>query len=72
MEFINKIWTALFNNVISRPQIFIGIIVIVGYILMKKKWYEVFAGFIKAVVGYKLLQLGASNLLATVTQLSMV
>lgn len=66
MEFINKIWTALFNNVISRPQIFIGIIVIVGYILMKKKWYEVFAGFIKAVVGYKLLQLGASNLLATV------
>ena len=66
MEIINTIWKALFNNIISRPQIFIGVIVIVGYVMLKKKPYEVFAGFIKAVVGYKILQLGASNLLSNV------
>ena len=67
MEIIYSIWNALFNNVISRPQIFIGLIVIVGYILLKKKPREVFAGFIKAVVGYKILQVGAKNLLNTVS-----
>ena len=65
MEIINSIWNALFNNVLSRPQIFIGVIVVVGYVLLKKKPLEVFAGFIKAVVGYKILQVGASNLLST-------
>lgn len=69
METINKIWDVFFNNVVSRPAIFIGLIVIFGYILLKKKWYEVLAGFIKAAVGYMILQVGAKNLLQTVNPL---
>lgn len=69
MELINTIWGLFFNNVISRPAIFIGLIVVVGYILLKKKWYEVLAGFIKAAVGYMILQVGAKNLLGTVNPL---
>ena len=42
----------MFNNILSQPAIFIGLIVVIGYILLKRKWYEIAAGFIKAVVGY--------------------
>jgi len=66
MEVINSIWGYLFNNIIARPGIFIGVIVAVGYILLKKKWYEVLAGFIIAAVGYMILQIGAGNLKSTV------
>lgn len=66
MEFINQLWVILFNNVLSRPAIFIGLLVVLGYLLLKKKWYEVFAGFTKAVVGYMILQAGAKALLTAV------
>lgn len=69
MEIVNSIWGVFFNNVLSRPAIFIGLIVVVGYILLKKKWYEVLAGFIKASVGYMILQVGAKNLLQSVNPL---
>lgn len=69
MEVINAIWGYFFNNIIARPGIFIGVIVIIGYILLKKKWYEVLAGFIIAAVGYMILQVGAGNLKATVDPL---
>lgn len=69
MEIIEQIWSLFFNNVVSRPAIFIGLIVVVGYLLLKKKWYEVFAGFVKAAVGYMILQVGARNLLQSVNPL---
>ena len=59
----------MFNNILSQPAIFIGLIVVIGYILLKRKWYEIAAGFIKAVVGYQILQLGASSLKNTVDPL---
>lgn len=64
---INQIWTVLFNNILARPAIFIGVIVIVGYILLKRKWYEVLSGFIKAAVGYMILQLGAKAMMQAVS-----
>ena len=69
MEIILGIWNAIFNNVIALPSIFIGLIVVVGYALMKKKWYEVGAGFIRTVVGYMILQVGSSQLKNTITPL---
>ena len=69
MGFITKIWDVVFNNVLSQPDIFIGVFVLVGYILLKRKWYEVGAGFIRAVVGYQILQVGATNLKNAVSPL---
>lgn len=66
---ITQIWNVLFYNVLSQPSIFIGIIVVVGYALLRRKWYEILAGFIKAVVGYMILQAGAGLLKGTVTPL---
>lgn len=67
LDTINQIWVIVFNNVLARPAIFIGVIVMVGYILLKRKWYEVLAGFIKAVVGYMVLQVGAKALAGSIT-----
>lgn len=50
------------DNILTKPEFFIGIIVFVGYVLLKKKWYECFAGFIKAVVGFMILLVGAKGL----------
>lgn len=40
----------------------IGMIVIIGYILLKKPWYDVLSGGIKAIVGYLILAVGSGGL----------
>lgn len=69
LSVITKIWDVLFNNVLAQPAIFIGLIVVVGYALLKRKWYEILAGFIRTVVGYMILQAGAGLLKNTVSPL---
>ena len=32
MNIITKIWDVMFNNILSQPAIFIGLIVVIGYI----------------------------------------
>ncbi|MEE4194699.1 MAG: PTS ascorbate transporter subunit IIC [Anaerolineae bacterium] len=64
MEVLNTIWTFIVSNIITQPAYFIGLIVIFGYILLKKPWYDVLAGGIKAVVGYLILIVGAGGLVS--------
>ncbi|MBC1522281.1 PTS ascorbate transporter subunit IIC [Listeria aquatica] len=53
------------NNILQKPEFFIGIIVFIGYLLLKKPIYECFAGFVKATVGYMILNVGAAGLVST-------
>jgi PTS system ascorbate-specific IIC component len=50
------------STILSQPAWIIGFIVVIGYALLGKKWYEVLAGFIKASVGYMILQVGSGGL----------
>lgn len=59
---IVPVWTGLFANVLAEPAIFIGLICLVGYALLRKPWHECFSGFIKATVGFYIMQVGASGL----------
>ena len=52
MEFLYNLWGFFSKNILQQPAFFIGLIVLVGYILLKKPWYDSLAGFIKASVGY--------------------
>lgn len=52
------------NNILMKPEIFIGLLVFIGYIFLKKPIYEAFAGFIKATVGYMILNVGAGGLIS--------
>lgn len=65
MNILMSILNFFSNNILTRPEFFIGLIVVVGYVLLKRKWYEIFSGFIKATVGYMLLNIGSGGLVNT-------
>ncbi len=62
MEFLLEIWKWFGSNVLTQPAYFIGLIVFIGYLLLKKPFYEAFAGFVKASVGYLILSVGSGGL----------
>lgn len=62
MEILLFVWEYFVNNFLTQPAYFIGLLVVVGYLLLKKPIYEVLAGFIKAVVGYMILSVGSGGL----------
>ncbi len=55
MDFIIYIWEFFQNNILTKPAFFIGFIVLIGYLLLKRPFYDALAGFIKATVGYLIL-----------------
>jgi len=64
MEILLNIWEFFATNILMRPAYFIGLMVIVGYTLLGKKWYDVLAGGIKATVGFLILQAGSGGLVS--------
>ncbi len=62
MNILMNIWSYFATNILQQPAFMIGLIVAVGYILLKKPWYDVLAGVIKAIVGYLILTVGSSGL----------
>ncbi|MDF2612392.1 MAG: ascorbate transporter subunit [Clostridia bacterium] len=65
MEFLLSIWGYFQANILTKPAFFVGFIVFLGYILLRKPIYEAFAGFIKATVGYLILNIAAGGLVTT-------
>ena len=65
MDILITILNWFSQNILQKPAFFIGLLVLVGYILLKKPWYDVFAGFVKATVGYMILNVAASGLVGT-------
>ncbi len=64
MEILLAIWEFFQNNILTKPQFFIGFIVFAGYMLLRKPVYECLAGFIKAVVGYMILNVASGGLVS--------
>ncbi len=62
MNILMRVWTYFATNILQQPAFMIGLIVALGYILLKKPWYDVLAGVIKAIVGYLILTVGSSGL----------
>ncbi|MEG2087020.1 MAG: PTS ascorbate transporter subunit IIC, partial [Angelakisella sp.] len=63
-NFFMSIWTFFANNILTQPAYFIGLMVLVGYILLRKPWYDALSGFIKATVGYMVLAVGSGGLVS--------
>ncbi|WP_019770636.1 PTS ascorbate transporter subunit IIC [Streptococcus sobrinus] len=53
------------QNILQKPAFFVGLLVLIGYLLLKKPLHDVFAGFIKATVGYMILDVGSGGLVTT-------
>ena len=64
MELLMRAWSYFATNILEQPAFMIGLIVALGYILLKKPWYDVLAGVIKAIVGYLILTVGSSGLVS--------
>ncbi|CEM60639.1 PTS ascorbate transporter subunit IIC [Treponema phagedenis] len=62
MGIIISIWTFFQNNILTKPAFFVGLIVFLGYLLLRKPFYNALAGFIKATVGYMILNVAAGGL----------
>lgn len=62
MQIVFKIWTYFAQNILTQPAFFIGFIVLFGYALLRKPWYECLSGFLKATVGYLILSVGSGGL----------
>lgn len=59
------IWQFFASNILTQPAYFIGLMVIIGYALLGKPWYEILAGFVKATVGYQILAVGSGGLVSS-------
>ncbi len=64
MDILMRAWSYFAENILQQPAFMIGLIVALGYILLKKPWYDVLAGVIKAIVGYLILTVGSSGLVS--------
>jgi PTS system ascorbate-specific IIC component len=62
LKFLLDVWAFFQNNILTKPAFFVGFIVLLGYLLLRKPFYEALAGFIKATVGYMILNVAASGL----------
>ncbi|PRR82717.1 PTS ascorbate transporter subunit IIC [Clostridium vincentii] len=62
MEILLSVWKFFQVNILTNPAFFIGFIVLIGYLLLKRPIYEAIAGFIKAIVGYLILNVAAGGL----------
>ena len=54
-----------FNKFLGQAPLLLGTVVLVGYLLLGRKWYDALAGFIKTYVGFRILQVGTGGLVAT-------
>lgn len=59
------IWTFFVNNILTKPQYMVGLIVLIGYLLLRKPWYDTVSGTIKAIVGYLILSSGSGGMINT-------
>ena len=64
MDILMKAWSYFATNILQQPAWMIGLMVLLGYILLKKPWYDVLGGTIKAVVGYMILAVGSGGLVS--------
>jgi PTS system ascorbate-specific IIC component len=55
------LWGFFQNNILTQPAFFVGFIVLIGYLLLKRPIYDCIAGFIKATVGYLILNVTLSQ-----------
>lgn len=65
MGTLELIWKFIVENILTQPAYFIGFMVLLGYILLRKPWYDCLAGFVKATVGYFILSVGSGGLVST-------
>ena len=50
------------NNILGQAVFIIGLVVIVGMIAQKKKWYQILPSTIKTMIGFTMINVGGQTL----------
>lgn len=53
------IWNFFATYILRQAPYMIGFITLIGYALMKKKWYDILGGTLKAIIGMLILNVGS-------------
>ncbi len=65
MEVVNLVWNWFKANIFTQTAQFMALLVLIGLIIAKKKWYECVSGMIKAYVGYAVFSVASGAMTST-------
>ena len=64
MAILSSIWNFFATYILRQAPYMIGFITLIGYALMKKKWYDILGGTLKAIIGMLILNVGSGGLVS--------
>ncbi len=62
MQVLVSIWEFFATYILQKAPYMVGFLTLLGYILLKKKWYDCLAGTLKAIIGMLILNAGSGGL----------
>ena len=65
MDFLIGIWDFFAEYILKQAPMMIGFLVLLGSLLLKRKWYDCLASTLKAIIGMLILGAGSSGLVTT-------
>ena len=64
LDFFVSVWEFFSTYILRNAPFMIGFITLLGYALMKKKWYDILSGTLKAIIGMLILNVGSGGLVS--------
>lgn len=65
LDILGTIWNFFATYVLQKAPYMVGFLTLLGYCLMRKKWYDTLGGTLKAIIGMLILSVGSSGLTGT-------
>ena len=62
---MQAVFSSISSNILTQPAYIVGLLVLIGRLALKKKWYEALSSMIKAVVGYLIMSIGSGGFTST-------
>lgn len=62
---LNTAWKWFTTNIFTQTAIFMALLVLIGLIIAKKKWYEALTGMLKAYIGYSVFSVASGGMTGT-------
>ena len=66
LNVLTAIWQFISTYILQKAPFMIGFITLLGYALMKKKWYDILSGTLKAIIGMLILNVGSGGLVSKI------
>lgn len=65
LDILNVCWEWFKTNIFTQTAVFMALLVLIGLIIAKKKWYEAVSGMLKAYIGYSVFSIASNGMTST-------